>query len=201
MVQTPSTMMQLGTRAPDFRLREPATGKNWSLSDSHSPTLVVMFICNHCPFVVHVRDEITRLAADYAPRGVDFVAINSNSVESHPQDGPEHMAALAREMGWKFPFLFDDTQEVAKAYRAACTPDFFVFDAERGLFYRGQLDDSRPSNGKPVTGADLRAALNAALRGESAPAQQMPSIGCNIKWKPGQEPDYFTTFISSRKTG
>jgi peroxiredoxin len=201
MVQTPSTMMPLGTHAPDFRLREPATGKTWSLSDFHSPTLVLMFICNHCPFVVHVRDEITRLADDYGPRGVDFVAINSNSVESHPQDGPEHMAALARELGWKFPFLFDDTQGVARAYHAACTPDFFVFDAERGLFYRGQLDDSRPSNGKPVTGADLRAALNAALQGEGAPAEQMPSIGCNIKWKPGNEPDYFTSFISSRKTG
>jgi peroxiredoxin len=201
MVQTPSTMMPLGTRAPDFRLREPATGKTWSLSDFHSPALVVMFICNHCPFVVHVRDEITRLAADYAPRGVDFVAINANNIESHPQDGPEHMAAMARELGWKFPFLFDDSQAVAKTYHAACTPDFFVFDAERGLFYRGQLDDSRPSNGKPVTGSDLRAALNAALNGERAPAQQMPSIGCNIKWKPGNEPDYFTSFISSRKTG
>jgi len=201
MVQTPSTMMPVGTKAPDFRMREPATGKTWSLADFHSPTLVVMFICNHCPFVIHVRDEITRLARDYASKGVDFVAINSNSVESHPQDGPDHMAALSRELGWTFPFLFDDTQAVAKAYHAACTPDFFVFDAERALFYRGQLDDSRPSNGKPVTGADLRAALDASIAGRGAPADQNPSIGCNIKWKPGNEPDYFTSFISSRKTG
>jgi peroxiredoxin len=201
MVQTPSTMMPIGTRAPDFRLREPATGKTWALGDFRSPTLVVMFICNHCPFVIHVRDEITRLARDYAPRGVDFVAINSNSAASHPQDGPEHMAALAGELGWKFPFLFDDTQAVAKAYHAACTPDFFVFDAGRALFYRGQLDDSRPSNGKPVTGADLRGALDDAIAGRRAPADQKPSIGCNIKWEPGNEPEYFTSFISSRKTG
>jgi peroxiredoxin len=201
MVQTPSTMMPIGTPAPDFRLREPATAKTWSLGDFRSPTLLVMFICNHCPFVIHVRDEITRLARDYAPVGVDVVAINSNSAESHPQDGPEHMAALARELGWKFPFLFDDTQAIAKAYHAACTPDFFVFDAGRALFYRGQLDDSRPSNGKPVTGADLRAALDDAVAGRRSPVDQKPSIGCNIKWKPGNEPEYFTSFISSRKTG
>jgi thiol-disulfide isomerase/thioredoxin len=201
MVQTPSTMMALGTRAPDFRLREPATGKTWSLGDFPSPALVIMFICNHCPFVVHVRDEITRIAAEYGGKGVGFVAINANSVETHPQDGPEHMAALARQLGWKFPFLFDDSQEVAKAYHAACTPDFFVFDAGRALLYRGQLDDSRPSNGKPVTGADLRAALDAALSGRRAPAEQMPSIGCNIKWKPGNEPDYFTSFISRKTAG
>ncbi len=201
MVQTPSTMMPIGTRAPDFRLHEPATGKTWSLADFRGTHLVVMFICNHCPFVIHVRDEITRIARDYASQGVDFVAVNSNSVASHPQDGPEHMAALSRELGWKFPFVFDDTQAVAKAYHAACTPDFFVFDAQRELFYRGQLDDSRPSNGKPVTGADLRAALDAAIAGGRAPADQHPSIGCNIKWVPGHEPDYFTTFISSRKTG
>jgi len=201
MVQTPSTMMPTGTPAPDFRMREPATGKTWALGDFRSPTLAVMFICNHCPFVIHVRDEITRLARDYAPRGVDFVAINSNSAESHPQDGPEHMAALSQKLGWKFPFLFDETQSVAKAYHAACTPDFFVFDAGRTLFYRGQLDDSRPSNGKPVTGADLRAALDDAIAGRRSPVDQKPSIGCNIKWKPGNEPEYFTSFISSRKTG
>jgi thiol-disulfide isomerase/thioredoxin len=199
MVQTPSTMMPLGTAAPDFRLREPATGKTWSLGDFRSPTLVVMFICNHCPFVIHVRDEITRLASEYGAKGVDFVAVNANSVETHPQDGPDAMAALAREMGWKFPFLFDDTQAVAKAYRAACTPDFFVFDRERLLFYRGQLDESRPSNGKPVTGADLRRALDAASAGRRPPADQTPSIGCSIKWRPGHEPDYFTSFLASRK--
>ncbi len=201
MVQTPSTMMPIGTKAPDFRLQEPASGKTWSLADFRSPTLLVMFICNHCPFVVHVRDELTRLARDYAPKGVDVVAINANSAESHPQDGPDHMAEMARELGWEFPFLFDETQSVAKSYRAACTPDFFVFDAKRELFYRGQLDDSRPGNKKPVNGADLRAALDAAIAGRTAPSSQIPSIGCNIKWKAGNEPDYFTSFISSRKSG
>jgi peroxiredoxin len=194
-------MLPLGTTAPGFRLAEPASGRWWSLTDFQSDALVVMFICNHCPFVIHVRDEITRLARDYAPRGVAFVAINANSAESHPQDGPSHMAELARELGWTFPFLFDDTQAVAKAYHAACTPDFFVFDRAHALRYRGQLDDSRPSNGKPVTGADLRAAIDAVLAGKAAAAEQRPSIGCNIKWKPGNEPDYFTTFISAKKTG
>jgi thiol-disulfide isomerase/thioredoxin len=201
MVQTPSTMLPLGSHAPDFRLQEPATGQIRSLTEFKAPVLVVMFICNHCPFVIHVRDQISRLARDYAETGVDFVAINSNSAESHPQDGPEHMAELVRELGWKFPFLFDATQDVAKAYRAACTPDFYVFDAERRLAYRGQLDDSRPSNGKPVTGADLRAAIDAVRAAKPVPAEQRASIGCNIKWKPGGEPDYFTSFIASRKTG
>jgi peroxiredoxin len=201
MVNTPSTMLPIDTPAPDFKLTEPASGRAWSLSDFKSDVLVVMFICNHCPFVIHVRDEITRLAAEYASLGVDFVAINANSLESHPEDGPEHMASLAREMGWGFPFLFDDTQSVAKAYHAACTPDFYVFDRARKLRYRGQLDDSRPSNGKPVTGADLRAAIDAVRAGRPVPGPQSPSIGCNIKWKPGAEPDYFNSFISSRKTG
>ncbi len=201
MVQTPSTMLPLGTPAPGFRLTEPASGRVWSLTDFRSDALVVMFICNHCPFVIHVRDGITRLARDYASRGVDFVAINANSVESHPADGPPHMAELVRELGWKFPFLFDDTQAVAKAYHAACTPDFYVFDRAHTLRYRGQLDDSRPSNGKPVTGVDLRAAIDAVLAGKPAAVEQRPSIGCNIKWKPGSEPDYFTTFISAKKTG
>lgn len=201
MVQTPSTMLPLGTAAPDFRLTEPATGKTWSLKDVARGPLVVMFICNHCPFVVHVRDGITRLARDYAKQGVAFVAINSNSADSHPEDGPEHMAKLAREEGWKFPFLFDETQTVAKAYHAACTPDFYVFDSDRMLRYRGQLDDSRPSNGKPVTGADVRAAIDAVVAGRPPVAEQRPSIGCNIKWKPGNEPDYFTSFISVKKSG
>jgi thiol-disulfide isomerase/thioredoxin len=200
MVNTPSTMMPLGTRAPDFHLAEPASGKRKSLSDFSAPALVVMFLCNHCPFVIHVRDEITRLASEYGGKGVDFVAINANSAESHPQDGPEHMAELVRELGWTFPFLFDETQSAAKAYHAACTPDFFVFDEKRELRYRGQLDDSRPSNGKPVTGADLRAAIDAVRRGYPVSGEQRPSIGCNIKWKPGNEPEYFTTFLSSRKT-
>jgi thiol-disulfide isomerase/thioredoxin len=190
MVQTPSTMLPLGTRAPDF-----------SLVDFRADTLVLMFICNHCPFVIHVRDEITRLSRDYAGKGVDFVAINANSVETHPQDGPTHMTALAREMGWAFPFLFDETQAVAKAYRAACTPDFYVFDRGRRLCYRGQLDDSRPSNGLPVTGADLRAAIDAVRAGRPASGAQRPSVGCNIKWKPGNEPDYFTDFLPGKKSG
>jgi peroxiredoxin len=194
-------MLPLGTPAPDFSLVEPASGKVWSLSNLHANALVVMFICNHCPFVIHVRDEISRLSRDYAGKGVAFVAVNSNSAESHPQDGPTHMAALAREMGWTFPFLFDETQGVAKAYHAACTPDFYVFDRERRLRYRGQLDDSRPSNAVPVTGADLRAAIDAVAAGKPAASAQRPSIGCNIKWKPGNEPDYFTTFIAAKKSG
>ena len=201
MVQTPSMMLPLGTKAPVFSLLDPVTGKKRSLAEFNAPATVIMFICNHCPFVIHVRDELTRLARDYAAKGVAFIAINSNSAESHPQDGPENMAALSREMGWTFPFLFDATQEVAKAYHAACTPDFFVFDAGKKLAYRGQLDDSRPSNGKPVTGADLRAAIDAVIAGRPAPAEQRPSIGCNIKWAPGHEPDYFTAFIAAKKTG
>jgi peroxiredoxin len=194
-------MLPLGTRAPQFSLPEPATGRTRSLSEFKAPATVVMFICNHCPFVIHVRDEITRLARDYAPKGVALVAINSNSEESHPQDGPRHMAALWREMGWTFPFLFDETQEVAKAYHAACTPDFYVFDRDLRLAYRGQLDDSRPSTQTPVTGRDLRAAIDAVLAGRAAPPEQRPSIGCSIKWRPGNEPDYFTAFISAKKTG
>jgi thiol-disulfide isomerase/thioredoxin len=194
-------MIPLGTTAPDFTLLEPATGKQVALADFAAPTLVVMFICNHCPFVIHVKDEITRLERDYAARGVDFVAINSNDIEKYPQDGPVPMAQLVAETGWRFPFLLDETQQTGKAYHAACTPDFYVFDAKRALYYRGQLDDSRPSNGRPVTGADLRAAIDRVMAGEPAPAEQRPSIGCNIKWKPGNEPDYFTSFMSARKQG
>jgi hypothetical protein len=194
-------MLPLGTKAPDFKLLDPVIGKERPLFDGNAPATVVMFICNHCPFVIHVRDEITRLERDYAARGVAMVAINSNSEATHPQDGPEHMAELVRQMGWKFPFLYDATQEAAKAYRAACTPDFYLFDRERKLAYRGQLDDSRPSNATPVTGKDLRAAIDAVLGGGPAPAEQRPSIGCNIKWNPGNEPDYFTSFIAGKKTG
>lgn len=201
MVQTPSTMLALGTPAPEFTLLDPVTGTQRSLSKAGAAATVIMFICNHCPFVIHVRDEITRLERDYAPRGVAFFGINSNSEETHPQDGPAHMAELVRELGWKFPFLFDATQEVARAYHAACTPDFYVFDRDRKLAYRGQLDESRPSNGKPVTGRDLRAAIDAVLAGQPVVAEQRPSIGCNIKWRSGNEPDYFTTFIAAKKTG
>jgi peroxiredoxin len=191
VVNTPSTMLPLGTRAPDFTLTDAVSGKTVSLSDLEGDALLVMFICNHCPFVIYVRDEITKLANDYMDRGVAIVAINSNSVDTHPQDGPEHMKRLATELGWRFPFLFDETQEVAKAYRAACTPDFFLMDAERKLVYRGQFDDSRPTNNVPVTGEDLRAALDAVLAGDPVPSEQKPSMGCNIKWAPGNAPDYF----------
>lgn len=201
MVQTPSTMLPLGTKAPGFTLLDPATGKQRSLFEFNAPATVIMFICNHCPFVIHVRDEITRLARDYGAKGVAFIGVNSNSEETHPEDGPQHMAELVRELGWKFPFLFDATQEVAKAYHAACTPDFFVFDRDHRLAYRGQLDESRPSNGKPVNGTDLRAAIDAVLAGRPAAAEQRPSIGCNIKWKAGNEPDYFSAFIAAKKTG
>jgi len=151
----------------------------------------VMFICNHCPFVKHVKTELGRVAADHQGRGLAVVAINSNDLNAHPEDGPDHMKTLAREEGWTFPFLFDAAQEVAKAFRAACTPDFYLFDGAGKLAYRGQLDDSRPGNGIPVTGADLRAAIGAALARRPVSAEQKPSVGCNIKWTPGREPDYF----------
>jgi len=191
MVETASNMLPLGTKAPPFTLRDAVSGKTVSLQDfGRTPALLVMFICNHCPFVVHVRDEIGRVAREYAARGVPIVAINANSIKTHPQDGPEHMKTLAQREGWSFPFLFDSKQEVARAYRAACTPDFFLFDGARCLVYRGRLDASRPGNDVPVTGAELRAALDAVLTGSQVSADQRPSIGCNIKWEPGREPGY-----------
>jgi peroxiredoxin len=191
MVATPSTMLELGTPAPDFTLPDPS-GKMHALSDfAGGKALLVMFICNHCPFVKHIADELARLGREYQEKGVVVVAINSNDVEKHPDDRPEKMAEEAEARGYTFPYLFDETQEVAKAYRAACTPDFFVFDSERRLAYRGQLDDARPNNDAPVNGADLRAALDAILAGRPSPERQIPSMGCNIKWKPDNEPDYF----------
>ncbi len=191
MAVTPSTMLELGTRVAEFKLKNAVDGRVLSQNDfADDPALLVLFICNHCPYVQHIRSELGRLAADYLPRGVAVVAINSNSARTHPQDGPEHMKELARAEGWAFPFLFDETQEVAKRFRAACTPDFFLFDADRKLVYRGQFDDSRPGNGVPVSGRDLRAALDAVLAGEPIQGEQKPSIGCNIKWAPGNEPDY-----------
>jgi peroxiredoxin len=181
-------MLPLGTPAPDFRLTS-IDGRTVSLHDlDDQPVLLVMFICNHCPFVKHVRGELAKLGRDYQHRGVAVVAINSNDVNSHPEDSPEKMREEAAAAGYEFPYLFDESQEVAHAYNAACTPDFFVFDGERELVYRGQLDDSRPGNNIPVTGADLRDALDAVLAGEPVPAEQKPSMGCNIKWKPGNEP-------------
>jgi len=191
MAETPSTMLALGTAAPDFALPD-TTGKIVSLKDfEKSPALLVMFICNHCPFVKLVREELAALGVEYQAKGVGIVGIMPNDVEHYPDDHPSEMAKVARETGFTFPYLYDAAQEVAKAYRAACTPDFFLFDKSRRLVYRGQLDDARPGNGKPVTGKDLRAAIEAVLAGKKPGANQKPSIGCNIKWKPGKEPEYF----------
>ena len=189
MAAVESQMLELGTIAPIFSLPDPA-GKYHSLADGANAYLV-MFICNHCPFVVHVREEIARIGSEYGQRGVAIYAINSNDVENHPSDGLEHMKREAETWGYTFPYLLDEGQDIARQYLAACTPDFYVFDAERRLVYRGQLDDSRPSNGKPVDGRDLRAALEAVLSGSPVNERQVPSIGCNIKWKPGNAPDYF----------
>lgn len=191
MVRTESNMLPLGTPAPDFRLPDPRGGEVALESLAAAPALLVAFICNHCPFVIHVRAAFARLAREYAARGVAVVAINSNDVERHPDDAPDKMVLEARAAGYDFPYLFDATQEVAKAYRAACTPDFYVFDGKRELVYRGQMDSSRPGNDRPNDGADLRAALDAVLSGEAVPAPQRPSMGCNIKWKPGSEPAWF----------
>lgn len=191
MVLVPSTMLPLGTEAPDFCLPDPQ-GRMVSRDDfKGAPALLVMFICNHCPYVKHVRSELARLGRDYQARGVGIVAINSNDAEKYPEDRPEMMQLEAQSMGYTFPYLFDETQHVAKAYRAACTPDFFLFDGQRRLVYRGQLDRSRPGMNIPVTGADLRAALDAVLEGRPVSAEQMPSAGCNIKWLTGNEPAYF----------
>jgi peroxiredoxin len=183
-----SRMIPLGTPAPAFDL--PATrGGRVSLDSLGRPSaILVAFICNHCPFVKHVRDELGRLERDFRGRGLAMVGICSNDPERYPQDGFDAMAAEARDAGWEFPYLHDADQSVARAYRATCTPDFFLFDAGRRLAYRGQLDDSRPGNGKPVTGADLRGAIEAVLAGRAAPEPQVPSIGCSIKWRPGSEP-------------
>lgn len=192
MAQTPSTMLALGTQAPAFRLSDTTRG-GWVQSADYegSPALLVMFLCNHCPFVKHVRAELARLGKDYGDKGVGIVAISSNDVERHPADSPAKMAEEAEEAGYTFPYLFDETQEVAKAYGAACTPDFYLFDRSQRLVYRGQLDGSRPGSQVPVTGEDLRAALDALLAQRPVPSEQRPSIGCSIKWKPGNEPDYF----------
>jgi peroxiredoxin len=196
MARTPSTMLALGTKAPDFSLPNfagpDADGKAVSLADlSAAPAVLVMFICNHCPFVKHIAAGLAQLARDYQPRGVAIVGINSNDADKYPDDSPTKMIEEAKARGYTFPYLYDRNQAVAKAYRAACTPDFFLFDKNRALVYRGQLDASRPDNGIPVTGADLRMALDALLAGEPISPTQRPSIGCNIKWKAGNEPDYF----------
>lgn len=184
-------MLEIGTQAPSFRLPE-CEGGVVSLEDfAQAPALLIMFICNHCPFVKHISSELSRFAREYRDKGLAIVAVNSNDVATHPQDSPEHMGREKRQQGYVFPYLYDESQEVAKAYQAACTPDFFLFDGQRRLYYRGQFDPSRPGNGLPVDGLDLRRAADSALGGEPAPHKQSPSIGCNIKWKEGNEPHYF----------
>ncbi|MGH9377739.1 MAG: thioredoxin family protein [Terriglobia bacterium] len=191
MAETASTMLALGTKAPYFNLPDPA-GKKISLDDfKDTPALLVVFMCNHCPYVKHVRARFAIMAKEYqGARGVAIVGINSNDFERYPDDRPEKMADEIEQAGYSFPYLYDESQEIAKSYRAACTPDFYLFDHKRALVYRGQFDDSRPGNGRLVTGDDLAAALEAVLAGKEAPANQRPSLGCNIKWKPGNEPDY-----------
>ena len=183
-------MLPLGTAAPDFKLPD-TNGKTVSLADfKDKPVLLVLFICNHCPYVKHIRAGLAQLARDYLPRGVAIVGINANDVANYPDDSPAKMKEEVKSAGYLFPYLYDETQAVAKAYRAACTPDIYLFDKGRKLVYRGQMDDSRPGNGIPVTGKDLRAALDATLAGKPISSNQKASMGCNIKWKAGNEPDY-----------
>jgi peroxiredoxin len=192
MVSVNSTMLDLGTRAPAFALADP-DGRVTRLDDlAGAPGLLVVFLCNHCPYVKHIGTSLGTLTQAWADRGLAVVGINSNDVDAHPDDAPPKMSETAQQYGWTFPYLFDADQTVAQAYRAACTPDFFLFDADQRLFYRGQFDDSRPRNDEPVTGRDLATAVDAVLAGSSPPNDQWPSMGCNIKWKPGNEPDYFT---------
>ncbi len=184
MVETPSNMLALGTIAPDFSLPDTISGKTLALNQLRSDkATVVMFICNHCPFVKHVNEGIVSLANDYQSKGVSFVAISSNDVENYPEDSPEKMKAYAARLGYPFPYLYDESQDVARSYKAACTPDFYLFNAQMELVYRGQMDSSRPSNAVPVTGEDLRAALDNVLAGKPVNPEQRPSLGCNIKWK------------------
>jgi len=193
MVKTASTMLPLGTKAPEFSLSNTVTGNTVSVSDFEGKQgLLVMFLCNHCPFVKHIQQGLADFAQEYQDKGLGIVGISSNDVETHPDDSPEKMKQEAEQAGYTFPYLYDDTQEVAKRYKAACTPDFFLFDKDLTLVYRGQFDDSRPESGIPVTGKDLRAACDAVLEGKPVPEEQRPSIGCNIKWKEGNEPEYFT---------
>ncbi len=191
MVDTLSTMLPLGTPAPDFSLTDTVTGNTVSIGDRTGKALVVMFICNHCPFVIHIQDGLVSFGNDYRDADVSMVGISANDAKKYPGDAPDKLADMARRNGYAFPYLYDETQEVAKSYTAACTPDFFVFDSDRTLVYRGQFDSARPSNSIPVTGSDLRAAVEAVLADQEVSPVQRPSIGCNIKWIPGQEPDYF----------
>jgi len=189
MVLTPSVMLPLGTKAPDFVLPDVVTGRSVSLATfGERRALLVMFICRHCPYVKHVQTELVRLGQDYRAKDIGIVAISSNDASEYPDDGPASLKQMAQELGFTFPLCHDESQAVAIAYAAACTPDFFLFDRERKLAYRGQLDDSRPGNGKPLDGRDLRAAIEALLAGEPVKQEQRASVGCNIKWKRGNEP-------------
>ena len=184
MVLTPSKMLALGTKAPDFKLPDVVSGKMLSLSDfKNKKALLVMFICNHCPYVQHIKEELSRLGKDYFQKDIAITAISSNDAVGYPDDSPENLKKMSQTLEFTFPYLYDESQDVAKRYAAACTPDFFLFNEKRELVYRGQLDDSRPGNGKPVTGRDLRAAMDAAIANRPISAEQKPSIGCNIKWK------------------
>lgn len=187
-----STMLELGTKAPEFSLPDTITGKTVNLKDYRgNKALLIIFMCNHCPYVKRIKEELVKYAADYLPKGVGIAAVSSNDAENYPDDSPEKMKEDAEKFGYPFPYLFDETQEVAKAYKAACTPDLFLFNEKHELVYRGQFDGSRPGNQQPVTGKDLREATDKVLRGEPVPEEQIPSIGCNIKWKKGNEPEYF----------
>lgn len=189
MARTASTMLDLGTLAPDFQLPDVVTGETVSLSTFAGKSgLLVMFICRHCPFVKHVQQQLAAIGHDYLPKGLGIVAISANDAVNYPDDAPESLKAMVSEVGFAFPLCFDETQATAKAYTAACTPDFFLFDGDRALVYRGQLDDSRPGNDQPVDGHSLRSAIEAVLAGQPVDADQRPSIGCNIKWKPGTAP-------------
>ncbi len=192
MAKTPSTMLELGTQMPAFDLYNPMTDSNYSSEQLKGKPALILFICNHCPYVINIENALATIATEYMEQGIEFVAINSNDVENYQDDSPEKMIEKAKQAGYHFPYLYDEQQEAAKAFRAACTPDLFLFDAEGKLVYRGQFDDSRPGNNITPTGMDLRAALDALLEGKTIPEEeQKPSLGCNIKWKAGNEPDYF----------
>ena len=194
MVKTSSTMLPLGTKAPDFQLPDTVSGEIISLNSfKDDKALLMIFMCRHCPFVKHVQQEFANLQQDYQGQSLGIVAISANDAEKYPDDAPESLKEMATELGYKFPVCYDHSQKVSQAYTAACTPDFFLFNSDRALVYRGQLDDSRPSNGIPVTGQDLRKAIDAVLADQPVDQEQKPSIGCNIKWIPGNEPDYFGT--------
>src|SRR6266511_3616233 len=191
MVSVKSTMLPLGTPVPELELPDPSGARFGTAAVADAPGLLVAFVCNHCPYVVHVARDLGRLAGDWMDRGLAVLAVNSNDVAAYPADSPERMPEFAAANGWSFPYLVDEDQEVATAYRAACTPDFFLFDGDRRLAYRGRLDGSRPNSGLPVTGAELGAAVDAVLTGQPVTGDQLPSMGCSIKWKPGNQPDWF----------